>query len=59
MELMEVIDPVALEKWIGIRFPGGGALNGGTQSIGFACNTGDWYGGRCRLGGEPNLHMRY
>jgi hypothetical protein len=33
MELMEVIDPVAFEEWISRRFLGGGALNGGTQSI--------------------------
>ena len=30
---MEVLDPVAFEEWISRRFPGGGTLNGGTESI--------------------------
>jgi hypothetical protein len=33
MEMMDVIDPVAFEEWIGRRFPAGGALNAGRESI--------------------------
>jgi hypothetical protein len=33
MEMMDVIDPVPFEEWIGRRFPAGGALNGGSESI--------------------------
>jgi hypothetical protein len=33
MELMETIDPIAFEVWIGENFIDGGALNGGSASI--------------------------
>lgn len=33
MEMMDVIDPVAFQEWIGGRFPAGGALNAGSESI--------------------------
>jgi hypothetical protein len=33
MDLMKAIDPVAFEEWISRRFAGGGALNGGSESI--------------------------
>jgi hypothetical protein len=33
MEIMEVIDPVTFESWIAKRFPSGGVLDGGTESI--------------------------
>jgi hypothetical protein len=33
VEMMDLVDPVTFEEWIGRRFPSGGALNAGSESI--------------------------